>query len=471
MLTSTGTLPNWEAASSGVSLATNTDNQVVTVTGSNAITGESTWTYDGTTMALSSTTAHKPEIVLTNTHSDADSAPVIKLKHDKGANGAADDAAGQIYFYGDTDNQTNTALGRIDSILAYAPNADHAGRMDFHVARGGSMAAEPQDGSEDNAGLSIIGDNASGEINIAIGAGSASRVYARYMMAASALHVNEAGASATSANSGLVETSCTSQTLQMIRATASHSSYTGDIAVLICQQSDSDTYNFLCAYSSGGTSREFKLSGDGDAFAEGSWSGGGADFAEYFESKTGGALEVGKSVVMDGDKVRLYADTDDAADIVGVVRPKEDSKTGAIIGNTAWNHWQNRYLTDDYGRYLREDREVVTWDHPDGPERDPHAPDYDPEKGHGKERTIAHYTDSIPDDVTVPDGAVRSMQSVKKQNPDYDEDREYAPREDRDEWALIGLLGQVPVKAGETVPSRWIKMKAISDAVDMYLVR
>ena len=63
------------------------------------------------------------------------------------------------------------------------------------------------------------------------------------------------------------------------------------------------------------------------------------------------------------------------------------------------------------------------------------------------------------------------MQSVRKLNPDFDGDREYVNREDRDEWALIGLLGQVQVKAGETVPSRWIKMKAISGAVDMYLVR
>jgi hypothetical protein len=161
---------------------------------------------------------------------------------------------------------------------------------------------------------------------------------------------------------------------------------------------------------------------------------------------------------MDGDKVRLYADTDDAEDIIGIVRPKDDSTTTAIIGNTAWNHWKDKYLTDDYGRYLREDREVVEWDNPEATEED-------------DKRTICYYADAIPDDVTVPDDAVRSMQSVRKQNPDFDEDREYAPREDRDEWIVVGLLGQVPVKAGETVPSRWVKMKAVSDAVDMYLVR
>ena len=471
--TGAGAVPAWEAPSSGgISWDGSTADGVATYKDGDEATVESTWTYSSTQdMAINSSTAHKPEIVLTNTHSDADSAPVIKFKHDKGANGAASDAAGQIYFLGDTDNQTNVTLGRIDSCINGAGNSDYSGRMDFHVARAASFAPEPQDGSDDNAPLSLQGTNTSGRIDVAIGAGSASRVYARYMMAATALHVTEAGASASSSNYGVVETTATSAGMQMIRATASNASYTADMAVIICQQSDSDTYNFFCAYSNGGTDREFELAGDGDAFADGSWSGSGADFAEYFEAKTGGALEVGKCVVMDGDKVRLYADTDDAADIIGVVRPKEDSKTGAIIGNTAWNHWQDRYLTDDYGRYLREDREVVTWEHPDGPERDPHAPDYDPEKGHGRERTIAHYADSIPDDVTVPDGAVRSMQSVRKQNPDYDEDREYAPREDRDEWALIGLLGQVPVKAGETVPSRWIKMKAVSDAVEMYLVR
>jgi hypothetical protein len=56
VLTSTGTLPNWEALpSSGVALATNTDNQIATVTGSNAITGESNLLFTGSALTVTGT--------------------------------------------------------------------------------------------------------------------------------------------------------------------------------------------------------------------------------------------------------------------------------------------------------------------------------------------------------------------------------------------------------------------------------
>ncbi len=472
VLTSTGTLPNWEAASSGVSLATSDNDDVVTVTGSNAITGESTWTYSSTqAMALSSSTAHRPEIVLTNTHSDADSAPVLKFKHDKGANGANNDAAGQIYFYGDTDNQTNAALGRIDSILNYAPNSDHAARMDFHVARGGGMAPEPQSGSENNAGLSIIGDNAVGEINVRIGTGSGCRILSPGAFVGQSGSFDEDGGQTTGYvnQGGTVETICTGQYKNAIRASAEHASYGGtNVQIWTTRSAGSNAGDFyqLRIYANALSDPQFSLSGNGSAYADGSWSATGGDYQEFFETLSGGALEVGKCAVLDNDKVRLYdADSDEVEDIIGVVRPKGDQKNSAVIGNTAWANWKDKYMTDDYGRYLHEDREVVTWDHPDGPE-------WDHEKNApGKARTVSHYADAVPEDVTVPADAVRSMQSVRKLNPDFDGDREYVNREDRDEWALIGLLGQVQVKAGETVPSRWIKMKAISGAVDMYLVR
>jgi hypothetical protein len=65
------------------------------------------------------------------------------------------------------------------------------------------------------------------------------------------------------------------------------------------------------------------------------------------------------------------------------------------------------------------------------------------------------------------------VESVRKLNPDYDESlvEGYQTREKRDEWWLIGLLGQIQVKAGEPTNPRWIKMKNISDAVELYYVR
>jgi hypothetical protein len=64
---------------------------------------------------------------------------------------------------------------------------------------------------------------------------------------------------------------------------------------------------------------------------------------------------------------------------------------------------------------------------------------------------------------------------VRKLNPEYsvevDDQTNYSPRADRAEWNLIGLLGQVQVKANEPTNSRWIKMTNISDAVELWMIR
>ena len=142
---------------------------------------------------------------------------------------------------------------------------------------------------------------------------------------------------------------------------------------------------------------------------------------------------------------------------MGVTRPEADNKNSAVVGNVAWNHWTDKYLTDDWGVYLRED--VTVWTYTD-------------EKG--DEHAVYERAEIAKDaDWTPPSGATSSTQSVRKLNPDYDESlvEGYQSREERDEWWLIGLLGQIQVKAGEPVNPRWIKMKNISDAVELYYVR
>jgi dsDNA-binding SOS-regulon protein len=44
-------------------------------------------------------------------------------------------------------------------------------------------------------------------------------------------------------------------------------------------------------------------------------------------------------------------------------------------------------------------------------------------------------------------------------------------REDRDEWNLIGLTGQVTMTKGQKTGDRWIKMRDISDTVEEWLIR
>ncbi|MDM5323960.1 peptidase G2 autoproteolytic cleavage domain-containing protein [Bacillus subtilis] len=120
------------------------------------------------------------------------------------------------------------------------------------------------------------------------------------------------------------------------------------------------------------------------------------DFAEYFESTDGQKIEASYLVALEGEKVRK-ADAGDK--ILGVV-----SKTaGLVLGGAAFD-WKNRYLRDEFGGIIY--REV-----------------YDGELV-----------------ITVP-----------AENPDYDPSVEYKPREDRDEWHIIGLIGQVFVRIDSTV--------------------
>ena len=244
-----------------------------------------------------------------------------------------------------------------------------------------------------------------------------------------------------------------------ILANASNASYGYYVlASRTTRAATSETSQYI-AWSNDGSDTEFNLRGDGNGYADGTWNNNGADYAEYFESASGGALTVGATVVLDGNKVREATASDPVSAIIGVVRPKEPSKASMVVGNTAWNKWANKYLTDDFDRYIMEDHDVVEWTDADG-------------KAHSYE------SQNIPDGVTVPADAVRKTHDDKgnkfqhyKLNPAWDKDAEYTPREKRDEWIIVGLVGQVKVLKGKPMNDRWIKMRDVSAAVEEWMIR
>ena len=229
-----------------------------------------------------------------------------------------------------------------------------------------------------------------------------------------------------------------------------------------CDRASSTAWDFLQAYSNNASSAdlEFQMTSSGSMTADGSFSGSGADYAEYFETADGNGIEIGKTVVLDGNKVRASTSSDDASAIIGVVRPKEDGKCSMTIGNTAWNHWTNKYLTDDFGVFIWEDYIVKEW-----------TEKTTKENGNIEVKNHSYPFDSIPEGVTVPDDAKEITQQRKKQNPDWNEDTEYVKRQDRKEWVIIGLLGQIPINKNEKTGTNWIKMRDISETVEEWLVR
>ena len=269
----------------------------------------------------------------------------------------------------------------------------------------------------------------------------------------------------------------------------SHASVTSEIVEFRTVKAANSNFRFLLCRDSDAGDVQFNLQGDGNGLADGTWQDNAADYAEYFESTDGEALELGKSVVLENGKVRVYADADSVDDIIGIVRPKGDAK-GPSAHGLAWNHWHDKYLTDDWGVYIREDVTVWEWveviavekqdevlyvegdELPDGKS----LGDVKTEAIIGvEEENTAVYERDQAEDWTPPEGAVSSTQSIRKLNPEYsvevDDETNYSPRADRNEWNLIGLLGQVQIKADEPTRPTWIKMKNVSDAVEMWMIR
>jgi len=251
----------------------------------------------------------------------------------------------------------------------------------------------------------------------------------------------------------------------VLTADATSTGYTNDVMRSLCNRSSSSSYEFLTCTSGNLGDDEFRLRGDGQAYADGSWNGGGADYAEYFEWADGNATDedrVGFTVVLDGNQIRKATSSDDALSIIGAV-----SANPSVVGDVDIGAWKHKYLRDDFGRYIRDTHNVVEWTETVSEED-------------GQEREVKHsYEDwNIPSDVTVPDDAITSSHDEdgkpythRRLNPDYDPDRSYISREDRPEWATIGMMGKLRILKGQPTGSNWIKMRDVSDTAEEWLVR
>jgi hypothetical protein len=154
----------------------------------------------------------------------------------------------------------------------------------------------------------------------------------------------------------------------------------------------------------GEASALFRLAADGNGSCAGAWSGGGADFAEYFEWADGNP---------DAEDRRGLAVVLTEA---GHIRPARNGETPigvisshpCVIGNDDGGQWPGRFLRDAYGSPLRD--------------------------ATGQPRLA----------------------------PDFDPETPYQPRATRPDWALVGLTGRLRLRAGQPVDPRWIKIQDVA---------
>jgi len=216
-------------------------------------------------------------------------------------------------------------------------------------------------------------------------------------------------------------------------------------------------YGFFRGNSSNGADVEINLRGDGNAFCDGSFQDGGADYAEYFEWNDGNSSDedrVGYSVILNNNKIVKATDSDDASKIIGVI-----SGNPAVVGDSAWNKWQEKHVKDDWNRYTFEDYTQTEWKDEEG-------------------KIVTYQTDLIPADVTVPDNAVVTSKDQNNDNlqrrvvnSNWDSTITYVPRSDRKEWDTVGLMGKLRLRKGQPTGTNWLKMRDISDTVEEWLVR
>lgn len=235
------------------------------------------------------------------------------------------------------------------------------------------------------------------------------------------------------------------------RMSATNASYTGQILRVVSDKAANSNFNFAKFYSSDLADTEFTFRGDGEAFADGSFTGGGADYAEYIEWADGNPTnEDRRGVVVElvGDKIQ---EATNPADAYGVI-----SGNPSVVGDAAWNKWNKKHLTDDFGSYILEDYEIWQWT---------------VKNEEGIEEGMVYEADNIPDYIKVPRNKEVIIQKRRKLNPEFDPDMEYIPRAERKEWGCVGLVGKLRIRKGQLINPSWRKMKDISDEVEEWMIK
>jgi hypothetical protein len=243
--------------------------------------------------------------------------------------------------------------------------------------------------------------------------------------------------------------------------------------------------------------------------------GGGIDYAEYFESLNEKEIPLGTAVVFEKGKVRKAKKGEIP---IGVI-----SANPIIVGGVH-AEWPKKYLRDEFGKLIIEEykeeimapkkeiikkerqkmekkkiKEVVTrteivfkkkkYRQKEITEtvtreiEEPVFEEVDLYDAAGKNVIGKHkipVMETYEEEIEVLDGdgqpvLVGTLEFVTRErpkvNPDYDESREYLPREQRPEWNCVGLLGQLHLRKGQPVAPTWIKIKDISDEVELWLVK
>ncbi len=194
---------------------------------------------------------------------------------------------------------------------------------------------------------------------------------------------------------------------------------------------DANTTNSLFIVGNGSSSARsnaFRVHNNGVIYSKGAYNTSGADYAEYFEWLDGNPENEdrrGYFVTLDGDKIRKATASDEY--ILGIISGKP-----SVVGNSDPDGWRKAFRCDEFGEFIMEKI----------PEIRTHIEIEEVEETYIDEKGIE---------------AVRIVpKELKKQetvwidsyvlDPDYNPDEPYITREERPEWATVGMVGALKVR-------------------------
>ena len=194
----------------------------------------------------------------------------------------------------------------------------------------------------------------------------------------------------------------------------------------------------------------FRVDGAGAVYANGTYYSNGTCYAELFEWADGNSRNEdrnGFTVTLDANGKLRVADEGDA--VVGVVVPQ-----AAIVGNSAWNHWHQKFRNKQTKYSIVEWLEMETT------------------------KLKSFYKHSLSKDFALPDNAVEIQTDSEGNeffkpavNHLWDSSEEYVGREKRKNWAVVCILGSAPVYKGQLVNNNWIKVKDLSDELELMIIK
>ncbi len=200
----------------------------------------------------------------------------------------------------------------------------------------------------------------------------------------------------------------------------------------------------------------FKVDGNGNTYASGRFNSNSRGYAEMFEWADNNHRKedrVGFTVAFDSTGKIISADEGD--NVVGVV-----VQDAAFVGNTAWNHWHAKTSKDLLGNINKSEFNVVEW--------------LEMETSILKsfDKTTLSSSFIMPENsAEIQSDSSGNNFAKNKNNAGYDANKEYKPRSQRNSWAVVCVLGVAPVYKGQQTGKSWVKIKSLSDELDLWLIR